>query len=169
MKTRLALTCFLSLTACKDDDGAKITVDAVPPGVDSAVVTVDANSDIQIDATPVTPDAMVAANTCKTDFAGCTAFTDLTADSAERKVTFTNFAFTAKCIRIKAGQSVTFSGSFSSHPLNQACGPVDDVLASKTGSESMFTFSQTGTYGYYCGNHGAEDGSDMSGAIEVVE
>src|SRR6185503_13396469 len=42
---------------------------------------------------------------------------DQRAPAASRTVTFSNYAYTPRCIRVQAGQSVTFSGNFATHPL----------------------------------------------------
>lgn len=93
-------------------------------------------------------------------YAGCTNFTDGTA------VTFPlggNDVYVPKCLRVRAGQQVTFTGNFSDHPIKQACGP-----AQVSGWSSAVTFTVPGVYGYFCEDHGSQGGSGMSGAIEVV-
>ncbi len=110
------------------------------------------------------------ANPCGT-FAGCVTFTDLTAAAADRTITFGGGSntYVPKCVRVKLGQQVTFSGSFSSHPLRQSCGPVNGVLQGASGSSASFTLDQAlGVFGYYCDQHGSPNGSGMAGAIEVV-
>jgi plastocyanin len=97
-------------------------------------------------------------------FAGCTTFDDRTDPSAARTVSFACCAYTPHCMRIKAGQAVTFSGSFTAHPLAQACGPAPVV----SNSAGPFTFDAPGAYGYFCEVHGGGDGSGMAGAIEGV-
>ena len=79
----------------------------------------------------------------------------------------------ASCSKIKAGQSVTWTGNFSTHPL----GPFDDSVdggvpsnsspvtsgsASGQGSVTI-TFPTPGTYGYWCTHHKTA----MMGAIVV--
>ena len=98
-------------------------------------------------------------------FAGCTSFVE----PASADVTFPNgnMTYSPKCMRVHFGQRVTFTGSFSNHPLTQACGPAA-VLAPGLGQTAQFMFTATGTYGYYCAMHGAPSGAGMSGAIEVV-
>jgi plastocyanin len=109
-------------------------------------------------------------NECATTFANCTTFTDHT-DGGTPTVGFGGGLgnnYSPKCLRIKAGQSITFSGAFTSHPLDQACGPVDVITATDTGSTASFTFSATGRYGYFCTVHGTSTGTGMAGAINVV-
>ncbi|MBK7862286.1 MAG: hypothetical protein IPJ65_27495 [Archangiaceae bacterium] len=98
-------------------------------------------------------------------YADCIAFTE----PATLEVTFPNGneSYEPQCLKVHAGQSVTFSGSFASHPLSQKCGPAV-VLAGQSGSNRTFTFTVPGVYGYYCTQHGTSSGSGMAGAIEVV-
>ncbi len=92
-------------------------------------------------------------------FAGCTTFTDGTT------ITFPNGndTYAPKCLRIRAGQAVTFTGDRGNHPLRFVCGP--STLPS---SASQVTLSVPGVWGYYCSDHGTASGGGMAGAIEVV-
>lgn len=112
---------------------------------------------------------------CPPSFAGCSAFTDLTAPAAKREVTFKDFEYTPKCIEIKLGQSVTFVGAlasdtFTHHPLKQSCGPAPDVFLRVNTPDTRVTVTPTvvGVYGYYCLDHGNKVGQVMAGAIKVV-
>jgi plastocyanin len=110
------------------------------------------------------------ANDCGGAFAGCTAFTDLSAPSATRTVTFgSNHVYVPRCIRVRFGQQVTFAGSFGTHPMQQACGPATALLQNQSGTTFTVTMDQAlGVFGYYCNVHGTATGSGMAGAIEVV-
>ena len=106
-------------------------------------------------------------------FAGCTNFTDLTAPSAIRTIQFPNGndRYRPPCMVVRFGQSVTFQGGeFASHPLTQACGPLNSpLLEVSSGQMLTVTFDRAlGTYGYYCRQHGSMTGSGMAGAIEVI-
>lgn len=116
------------------------------------------------------PDAGAA---CPVAFAGCTTFVDATAASANRTIVYRDFAYDPACLRVQAGQSVTFEGAtatdnFLRHPLVQSCGPQADVLVAKQGKTATLTLTTAGLYGYYCLDHGNAVGQVMSGAIEVV-
>jgi plastocyanin len=74
-----------------------------------------------------------------------------------------------KCLTIKVGQSVTFSGSFAAHPLREACGPAASLTSTSGGSSATFTFDVAGDYGYYCPVHGTSSGTGMAGSIRVVQ
>ena len=145
--------------------------DSAPPEGGS---TSDAGSD---DAALDASDAA-----CPPAFAGCGSdaappFFDQTAEDAGRVVTFQTttttpprYEYTPKCLRIKTGQTVTFTGDFYIHPLAPACGP-SAALENRTDagiSSSTFTLSAPGAYGYYCLDHGNTQGASMSGVIDVV-
>ncbi len=106
---------------------------------------------------------------------GCTAsnFVDATAAGASRAVAFTFFKYSPACLTIAAGQSVTFSGDFYSHPLRAGvapslgggAGPSPDPIGSVNGgTTASFTFAQPGIYPYYCATH---ENIGMYGAIQV--
>ena len=97
-------------------------------------------------------------------YAGCTTFTPASTVSFPNG----NDRYTPKCLRLTAGQTVTFTGNFNSHPMHQACGPVAQALGEPAGSSAPFTLTVPGVYGYYCSQHGDSTGSGMAGAIEVV-
>jgi plastocyanin len=72
-------------------------------------------------------------------------------------------------VKVRLGQTLTFSGDFGSHPLDQSCGPLRNVITWHRGSSWSVTFTNAlGIYGYYCNQHGSPNGSGMAGAIEVV-
>lgn len=72
------------------------------------------------------------------------------------------------CIRIKTGTSVTFTGSFSSHPLSGGSSGTADasspITHTTTGSSATFSFPDAGTFPYFCELHFS---SGMEGAIFV--
>jgi plastocyanin len=110
-----------------------------------------------------------AGTNCPTPFAGCTNYIDWTSSTS----TTINFGgaggntYQPNCVKIKSGQSITFAGDFTMHPLAQACGPAS-VITNGTGSSTTFKFSGAGTWGYYCTLHGTASGSGMAGSIQVV-
>ena len=63
---------------------------------------------------------------------------------------------------INAGDTATFSGNFTNHPLVWSDGSVTNTGTSKT-----FTFTHPGTYAYYCQVH--VNTNDMRGSITVVD
>ncbi|MFT3775892.1 MAG: plastocyanin/azurin family copper-binding protein [Minicystis sp.] len=72
------------------------------------------------------------------------------------------------CIKIAQGHTVTFSGSFSSHPLSGGDAGTPDatspIAATSTGTTATFTFANAGTFPYYCTSHFS---SGMQGAVFV--
>lgn len=109
-------------------------------------------------------------------FNGCAEanYVDMTAAGAARAITFgggVGFAYSPKCMLIAAGQSVSWTGTFSSHPLRPGVGgnatagsPNNPITATDTGTTVSFTFPTAGYYPYRCNSHG---GSGMNGAIKV--
>ena len=160
------------LAACSSDDNG------TPNGPPKRDQGVKADSKPKVDQA-VTADRGVGdqgmpdqgAGGCIAGFATCTTFTDLTGE-AEPRIDFGGTfgqTYAPKCAQIKVGQTITFWGSFSSHPLDQACGPrrvfkEDDPDI----GFSSFTPGSAGVYGYYCTFHGTLAGTGMAGAIKVV-
>jgi len=111
---------------------------------------------------------------CASNANGCTlaTATDLTG-MANPTVTFTFPAYTPPCAKIHPGQSVTFSGSFGGHPLQEGAivggvpypDPGPPITPTNAGTMATFAFPTAGTYPYYCLFH---YGSGMKGAIFVV-
>lgn len=95
--------------------------------------------------------------------ANCTTWDDRTAPGASRTVTFNSSGYTPKCMRVTTTQDVTFSGSFSLHPLQQTCGPSDRNMGTTFGTTKTVRFPNFGTYGYRCANHPAFE----QGAVRV--
>jgi plastocyanin len=106
----------------------------------------------------------ITANGCDASMA-----IDMTA-AATTTITFSGIEYTPRCVRVRAGSNVVFSGSFSSHPLvggtvRGSVGtsdPSSPVPATSTGSEVTFILPKVGTYPYYCSVHAS---SGMMGVI----
>jgi plastocyanin len=111
------------------------------------------------------PDGQCTTPACGATVNGCTTFTDLTG-MANPAVAFVAYSYTPKCAQIRVGQSVTFSGTFSFHPLFQTCGPALSIAHTSSGSTATFSFADTGLYGYWCENHHATQ--NMVGALNVI-
>lgn len=96
---------------------------------------------------------------------------DHTADT-DTTVQSMGLAYSPKCIKIKAGSTVTFVSEFSSHPLvggefvNSMKMPdaMSPIQSTNSGSMATFTFPNAGAFGYYCDFH---VGSGMKGAVFV--
>jgi len=133
----------LAGAGCSDDD---VKPDTTPQGDMSTDMPA---ADLAADQAPISdvqqgdgaqPDMITAdagAPGCSTGFAGCTTFEDKTG-SASVTVSFGGAAgntYSPKCIKVKVGTSVTFQGSFTFHPLQQACGPAS-VITNGSGSSA---------------------------------
>jgi plastocyanin len=97
-------------------------------------------------------------------------FVDITSNPT---VSFAGTAYTPKCALVHAGTMVTFSGSFSTHPLNPGHSPNNmdsngspnnPIMATSTGATATFTFATAGDYPFYCAVHFAVG---MNGVIRV--
>ncbi len=97
---------------------------------------------------------------------GCVSFTDFTADGGT--ITFPSTAlpsqYSPNCVAIKVNQSVTWTGSFTSHPLGPKGGDTPTpITATSTGTTATFTFPNAGTFGFGCQTH-----PSMQGAVKVT-
>jgi plastocyanin len=75
------------------------------------------------------------------------------------------FAVSPRCLQIKAGQTVTWTGSFSTHPLlaDEGDKPNPISTADTSGASATVTFPTAGTYGFKCQVH-----ASMTGAVLVT-
>lgn len=135
----LALAALAPLAGCGDDGGGGAT--------DARAIDAD-------------PDRV---NGCtRTDAA------DRTADTADRTITQDGIAYLPTCMRIKAGQSVTWEADFVAHPMasgSPTSGPQPGSPITETigGTSKTFTFPAEGVFGFWCEEHGRS----MMGAIYV--
>jgi plastocyanin len=84
------------------------------------------------------------------------------AAAADQPIAFADFAYTPRTASLNVGDTATFSGDFTRHPLVWSDGSVTTTGPSKT-----FTFAHPGTYAYYCQVH--VNTHDMRGSITVVD
>jgi plastocyanin len=149
----LPLVLGLGLGACSDDNGT-----GAPTGSDGGV---DAGGGQDSGGGDGGGDsgAAEAVN-------GCTTFEDRTAEGANRTLTW-DFSITTspdRCIRVKAGQTVTWEGSLEAHPLLPSGGDSPSPVSGVDTTTGEVTFPSAGTFGYVCDVHPA-----MLGAVEVVD
>jgi plastocyanin len=113
----------------------------------------------------------LALNGCDSD-----AYLDGSPEDAERIVQIgaEGLKFTPPCLQIASGQTVTFEGSLTAHPIapgnpdDAAAGsPGSPIEAVSTGRSVAFTFDGAGTFPYYCELHAFGAGRGMAGAIYV--
>lgn len=84
------------------------------------------------------------------------------------------FSYSPKCLRLKKGSTINIQSS-SHHAveaINEANSTVVNPIAAQEINNSKtitVTFDEVGVFGYYCENHGNDNGEGMAGAILVVE
>lgn len=101
----------------------------------------------------------------------CSSFTDRSAGGAVRvlKWDFSISSAPERCIRIKAGQSITFgngaggAADFGTHPVGPQGGDTPNPVSEVDTSSGEVEFPKAGTFGFACVHHPA-----MIGAVEVV-
>jgi len=85
------------------------------------------------------------------------------AAAADTTITFASYAYNPTPATVKTGDTATFSGSFSSHPLVWDGGA---FATTNMGTAKAFSFSQPGTYSYHCQIHATTN--NMVGTLTVV-
>jgi plastocyanin len=85
-----------------------------------------------------------------------------TAAAADQPIAFADFAYAPRTVSLNVGDTATFSGDFTQHPLVWSDGSL-----TTTGPTKTFTFTHPGTYAYYCQVH--VNSHDMRGSITVVD
>lgn len=105
----------------------------------------------------------------------CEDFVDESAEDGDRTIAFSGTSYTPSCLQIAAGQTVTWEGTFSSHPLTAGVAPSREgdpegsannpiPEATNTGESLDVTFPTAGDYPFYCSIH---QGAGMYGVIHV--
>ncbi len=105
---------------------------------------------------------------------GCAASAFVDRSTGDRTITFGGAAglkFSPSCMIVTAGQAVTWSGDFSSHPLVAGeymgtGGSASNPIPSKSSGTAnvVVTFATPGLYPYFCNFHAS---SSMTGAVWV--
>lgn len=134
----------------------------------------DAGPDAKQDAGPIDGSAAVDApsDASTATVNGCTYGAAQNVTATMLTVTFPGLSYAPKCARIRAGQSATFTGSFSSHPLRAGTvvggtatpDPGSRIASKSSGSTVTYSFPSAGTFPYYCDFH---YGVGMTGVIYV--
>ena len=162
--TSLALGSVVALAACSSDDTPATTgtpVEAGGGGDGGGGVGGDGGGGGKDTGAPVADSGPVVLNNCNT-------FVDLSAPGATRTITWTlPLVAPERCMTVKKGQEITWSGDFVSHPLITSGGdtpnPIADVDAGG-GTTGKVTFTTAGLFGFECMIH-----PSMVGAIKVIE
>jgi hypothetical protein len=159
-----------------DDGGSLVTADAASTAeMDAAGMqhhggsggaSGDAGSDADLGMEPVVDagpldSGVDAGDPTPVVVNGCEDFVDRSAVGAQRSLDWTDGLqnVAARCMRIRAGQSVEFDGDLNEHPLAALGG---DTPSPVDGSDNVVVFSAPGLFGYYCVSH-----PEMNGAIQV--
>ncbi len=85
--------------------------------------------------------------------------------------------YSPRCLKINAGDSVTFNGNFTTHPLTPGVAPgrasmdpaapaSNPITSTNMGMTAEFTFPNAGDYPFFCMVH---SGSNMIGVIRVED
>jgi plastocyanin len=82
-------------------------------------------------------------------------------------VTISNFQFTPRVVRIKAGGSVDWQVKEGTHTVNADDGSFGSSGLS-AGQKFSHQFPKPGRYRYYCSFHGSKGGHDMAGTVIVT-
>jgi plastocyanin len=93
----------------------------------------------------------------------CSAATDYVEGTTVNFPGAGGLTYDPKCLKVKAGATVKFTGMFASHPLSPSLQRGDKtdnpIKETKTGTEASFTFPKAGNFAYFCEFHGAGDGN----------
>mgnify|MGYP001025087940 CR=1 FL=1 len=163
LSTMLVLAGLVS--ACSDDDPVASSADAGSDGATDAGRTTEAGHDGH-DSGAVDPGPRPIRCTDEE-----LAENDMT-DGGALVVTFLKTAnpkqYENRCATVKVGASVTFTGSFTQHPLQAAGGdlpnPIPYTAEDQPDDKLVVTMTTPGSFGYECEFHPTL----MFGAIRVV-
>jgi plastocyanin len=84
------------------------------------------------------------------------------AAAADQPIAFGDYSYSPADVTIAVNGTATFGGNFTRHPLAWDGG---QFVSTTSGSSKQFTFTQPGTYTYYCEAH---VGLGMKGVIRVA-
>ena len=78
--------------------------------------------------------------------------------------------YSPRCVRVRAGTRITFSGDFASHPLRPSTRGTSGNLipATNTGDRAGIIFGSPGFFPFYCQFHGDGSGGGMAGVVQVM-
>jgi plastocyanin len=105
---------------------------------------------------------LLAASAQAVDVNGCSEPTLLDlGGQANVSIAFSGLAYEPPCIRVSPGTSVTFNGSFGTHPLiggtwdgqNEVIDPNSPIQFTITGSSATFVLLNQGVFPYLCFAH----------------
>lgn len=172
----LALTVPFAVYACSSDDATTSptgtpdsgTAKDAASGTDSSTPSDAAGPTDSSSGSDTGQDANVPVTCADSDFVAADG-----GDAGSAVVTFPTVAspaqYTNRCVLIKAGQTVSFQGSFSDHPLQAHGGDSPSPIPALTNATPdagalVVTFPNAGTFGFRCQFHP----TIMNGAVKVV-
>jgi len=89
-------------------------------------------------------------------------FVDRSGAMDDRTITW-DFNVTPKCITIAKGQTVTWQGTLTVHPLDAFGGDANNpIMTTASGTSVAFAFPNAGNYGFHCNVH-----ASMQGVVRV--
>jgi len=113
--------------------------------------------------------------TCAEGYAGCTVATamDLTGRTDTIVISVLGgtttdpiYHYDTPCIRVRAHATISITNT-TLHPLASASCSSPDSPITRTPTASTFVFDLPNDYGYFCRNHGLDNGTRMAGMIIV--
>lgn len=159
--------CFMSqvLSACSPASSPAGSTPSTTPSSSTQASTTPATNP---SATPVSVAPADVLNTCGS-------YVDRTAADADREIKWdlSVGSEAERCMTVKVGQTVSFRGDFTRHPLKAKGGDSPSLFSQAAdlvsnpglaGEEyTPFEFKSAGTFGYVCGVH-----PSMTGVIRVI-
>ncbi len=99
----------------------------------------------------------------------CTSPSDYSSAGTVRFGGTVGSAYSPACVIVNRSDSLTFDGSFGSHPLSPGSGGSagNPIPPTSTGSSLVVSFPTTGFYPFYCAFHGSAGGGGMAGVVQV--
>ncbi len=115
-----------------------------------------------------------SAGDCQAPFtavAPCNAPGDYTTGSTVRFGGAVGTAYEPRCLTVRVGDSVTFEGAFSGHPLAPSSRGTsgNPITRTASGTTTTFRFTAAGHFPYFCEFHGTDGGGGMAGVVRVTE
>lgn len=181
-RTTLVLALLPLLAGCGDmaHDATDAASHEGHDAADVGMTDVGAATDqpTAVDVGTADPDAGAAADATATvpllNDCAASAYVDRTGDGDERTVVPRGTTgYTPRCLTVRAGQTVTFSMSFTTHPLvpgvphGSGAGATTPtpIEAQRAGTTYAVAFAGAGFYPFYCNVHGHVG---MAGVVRVV-
>jgi plastocyanin len=78
--------------------------------------------------------------------------------------------YSPACLLVAKGATVTFTGSFTVHPLQASTRGTtgNPIPSTSSGTAATATFAAAGFFPFYCTVHGSDSGTGMAGVVQVT-